>query len=205
MHAENVALRTAMDEVKPLIWFMAAAPAAYLAVYPIWIVSDEPNLLQFAIAFDMAQTFVPVGAFVDERTRRYVQSITRRRLHQPLFRARVLGAYGNRCAMCRLGHATLLDAAHILPDGHPLGTPIIPNGLSLCKIHHAAYDQNFLGVRPDLEVVVRQDVMGEIDGPMLLHGLQGMKGQRLSVPTSRSARPDPDRLEERYSLFIKAG
>lgn len=57
--------------------------------------------------------------------------------------------------MCRLRYSSLLDAAHILPDGHPRGAPVVPNGLSLCRIHHAAYDQNLLGVRPDLVVEVR--------------------------------------------------
>ena len=58
------------------------------------------------------------------------------------------------------------------------GAPVVPNGLSLCKIHHAAYDENFLGVRPDLVVEVRADV-DQIDGPMLRHGLQEMAGYHL--------------------------
>ncbi|MGI8867651.1 MAG: HNH endonuclease [Mycobacteriales bacterium] len=51
-------------------------------------------------------------------------------------------AYETRCAVCRIGHRELLDAAHILPDTHPRGEPVVPNGLALCKIHHAAYDRN---------------------------------------------------------------
>ena len=35
--------------------------------------------------------------------------------------------------MCRLHHEELLDAAHILPDAHPLGLPNVSNGLALCK------------------------------------------------------------------------
>lgn len=136
--------------------------------------------------------------------RAYVERLTRLRLHQPVFRARVLQAYEHRCSMCRLRHAELLDAAHILPDGHPRGQPVVPNGLSLCKIHHAAYDQNFIGVRPDLVVEVRRDILDEIDGPMLTHGLQKMNGERLTAPRQRAARPDPDALEERYETFRSA-
>ncbi|WP_421732959.1 HNH endonuclease [Cellulomonas sp.] len=58
----------------------------------------------------------------------------------------MLLAYETRCAICQLGHGSLLDAAHIVPDGEELGLPTTSNGLSLCKIHHAAYDQNMLGV-----------------------------------------------------------
>jgi len=75
----------------------------------------------------------------------------------------------------------LLEAAHILPDGHPLGEPVIPNGLALCKPHHAAFDRYLIGVTPDLEVTVRLDVLQEIDGPMLRHGLQGFQGRRIHV------------------------
>ena len=52
-----------------------------------------------------------------------------RRLHQATFRERVLHAYRTSCAICRLRHRELLDAAHILPDGHPRGEPVVPNGL----------------------------------------------------------------------------
>ena len=204
-HPENVALRRAYESGLPLIWFVAAASAAYVPVYPIWIVGDEPDQLQFVVAFDTAQRLVPVGEVGDEIQRRYVEHLTRQRLHQPVFRVRVLTAYANQCAICRLRYTSLLDAAHILPDGHPMGTPVVPNGLSLCKIHHAAYDENLIGVRPDLVVEVRSDVSDQIDGPMLLHGLQEMAGVRLIRPQARASRPDPVRLEERYESFRRAG
>jgi putative restriction endonuclease len=204
-HPENVALRRAYERRLPLIWFVAAAPGDYVPVYPIWIVGDEPRQLQFVVAFDLAQRLVAVGDVGDDAQRRYVERLTRMRLHQPVFRVRVLTAYANQCAMCRLRYSSLLDAAHILPDGHPRGGPVVANGLSLCKMHHAAYDANLLGVRPDLVVEVRSDVRKEVDGPMLIHGLQEMAGVRLLRPRSRAARPDPDRLEERYTEFRQAG
>ena len=76
--------------------------------------------------------------------------------------------------------------------------------LSLCKIHHAAYDANILGVRPDLVVEVAPHLLEEVDGPMLTHGLQGMGGTRLLIPRERVARPDPERLEDRYEQFRAA-
>ena len=205
LHPENIALRRACEERCILIWFVATAPGSYLPIDPIWIVADEPSQSQFVVAFDIGQKLVPVGDVGEKNQRQYVERLTRQRLHQPVFRAQVLAAYEHECAMCRLSYPSLLDAAHILPDGHARGTPVVPNGLSLCKIHHAAYDQNFLGVRPDLVVEVRADVRTEVDGPMLLHGLQEMGGVQLVVPRSRSLRPDPTRLEERYEEFLRAG
>ena len=121
------------------------------------------------------------------------------------FRQRVLRAYQLTCAVCRLKHAELLDAAHILPDGHPQGEPIVPNGLALCKLHHAAFDTNIIGIRPDLILEVRKDVLAEIDGPMLQHGLQGMHGQTILVPDRAALRPRREFLDERYELFKRAG
>ena len=204
-HSENVALRRAFEARLPLIWFVATQPGSYVPIYPIWIVADEPGHLQFVVAFDAGQRYAPIGLAVDEEQRRYAEGVTHQRLHQRVFRVRVLDAYRTSCAMCRLRYRPLLDAAHILPDGHPRGSPVLPNGLALCKIHHAAYDANYLGVRPDYLVEVRRDVSEAADGPMLLHGLQEMAGTRLTLPRSVAARPDPDRLEERYEVFRRAG
>jgi putative restriction endonuclease len=116
-----------------------------------------------------------------------------------------LDAYEETCAVCRLRHWELLDAAHILPDKHPLGEPVVPNGLALCKLHHAAFDADILGVRPDLKIEVRHDVLREADGPMLKVGLQGFDGQIITVPRQKSLRPNVDFLAERYERFRKAG
>ena len=205
-HHENVALRMAFRHQLPLIWFVGAyRPGFYFALYPVSVIDDEINQLQFVIALDKAEALWTEGNMLGPDQRFYAERITRERLHQPLFRAQVLQAYQQQCAICRLRHVSLLDAAHILPDGHPRGLPIVANGLSLCKIHHAAYDENILGIRPDLVVVVRGDIRDERDGPMLLHGLQEMDGTHILVPSTRAAQPDRSRLEERYEEFLSAG
>jgi putative restriction endonuclease len=125
-------------------------------------------------------------------------------MHQTSFRERVLRAYRESCSVCQLRHAELLDAAHILPDRHPEGAPVVANGLSLCKLHHAAFDRHILGVNPDYVVEIRQDILEEVDGPMLQHGLKEMAGRKLVVPSSANDRPRREFLEERYGLFRKA-
>jgi putative restriction endonuclease len=139
-----------------------------------------------------------------EARRQYITSSLKIRLHQKSFRERVLKAYQNQCSICRLRHTELLEAAHILPDKHPLGEPIISNGLALCKLHHAAYDKNILGITPDHEIQIRKDILEEIDGPMLLHGLQGFQGCKISTPRASKLKPNPVFLEERYRFFIEA-
>ena len=115
-----------------------------------------------------------------------------------------LVAYREQCCVCRLRHIELLDAAHILPDRHPLGEPAITNGLGLCKIHHSAYDANIIGIDPDARVHVREDVLREVDGPMLKHGLQEVAGVRLVLPAKPELRPNRDFLAERFGRFEAA-
>ncbi|MFQ5669051.1 MAG: HNH endonuclease [Acidobacteriota bacterium] len=125
----------------------------------------------------------------------------RQRLHQQGFRQRVLQAYREHCALCYLRHVNLIDAAHIIPDGEG-GEPTVANGLALCKLHHAAYDGDFLAVRPDYVIEVHPDVLREKDGPMLLHGLQQMHHRSLFLPRSRADQPSPVFLQERYTRFL---
>lgn len=202
-HPENVALRRAFEQRLPLIWFVGVASGQYEPIYPVWIVGDDPQRLEFALALDAAQRLVKPGEGLDSDTRRYVERLTKQRLHQPIFRRQVLLEYADRCTVCNLGHGELLDAAHIIADGKPSGEPVVPNGMAMCKIHHAAFDAEILGVRPDLSLHVRQDVLDEIDGPMLRHGLQDMHNRKLmKLPSRRAARPDATRLEMRYAEFL---
>ena len=203
-HSDNRALREAMRLSVPLIYFVGIASGTYAALYPVWITAEDRARLEFTVAVDEGQRWM-AGIDLAWPDRNYALRLTKQRLHQPVFRTRVLRAYAGTCAICRLRHAELLDAAHILPDGHPLGLPVVPNGLALCKIHHAAYDRNILGIRPDLVVEVQPKVLREIDGPMLRYGLQEMRGVQVTVPRTAAARPDRERLEERYELFRAAG
>jgi putative restriction endonuclease len=137
--------------------------------------------------------------------REYITTTFKRRLHQRAFRERVLLAYRSQCALCRLKHEELLDAAHIIPDTEPDGHPVVPNGLAFCKLHHAAYDHHFLTVTPDFVIEVRRSILEEEDGPMLMHGLKEMHGKEIRVPRERTLHPDPARLEWRYKRFREAG
>lgn len=203
---DNVALRRAGELGLPLVWFVGVGTGVYHVQYPVYVVADDPGALRVTLAIDEAQRWIaPADAGADADRRRYVQRLNKLRLHQPVFRAQVLGAYRQACTICQLQRAELLDAAHILEDGHPRGTPVVPNGLALCSIHHRAFDAHVLGIRPDLVVEIRQDVLDEIDGPMLRHGLQEMAGTRLTLPRPARCWPDPSRLEERYAQFRAAG
>lgn len=200
--AENEGLRAALAQDQPLAWFYGIEPGVFHVISPVYLRREEPEQAQFALALTEAQRLIEPGSVIEERVRRYLIAQTKQRLHQPVFAAQVMRAYQERCAVCSLGHRALLDAAHIIGDAKPRGEPVVPNGLALCKIHHAAYDQNILGIRPDYVVEIHQRLLDEIDGPMLRHGLQGRHHQSLLVlPRAVRDQPDRSRLEERYVEF----
>jgi putative restriction endonuclease len=203
-HHENRGLRDAMRDRVPLIYFHSTVPGHYLAVWPVHIVADDPAQLTFTVAADDPIQIGRQTDDADEDIRRgYITQVTRQRIHQRTFRDRVLQAYRERCAVCRLRHVSLLDAAHIVADSDPEGEPVVSNGLSLCKLHHAAYDGRYFSVRPDYHVEVRRDILEETDGPMLLHGLQEINDVRIELPSRVRDRPDPSRLQLRYEEFLQ--
>ncbi len=206
-HRANRGLREAMRTRTPLIYFKEVHSHRYQAIWPMMILEDYPDSLYVRAVVDPAYSELRPGLSFEDTTlspldlRRYAWSQTRHRLHQSAFRELVVSAYDKRCAICRLNHPELLDGAHIIADSDDRGIPVVQNGLSLCKIHHAAYDQNILGVDADYTVHVRQDILREKDGPMLKHGIQELNGSRLILPRRPADKPDQDRLSQRFEAF----
>lgn len=198
---DNVKLLLAYERKEPLVYFHGVRAGHFVAYYPVYIVHDDPVARNVHVALDETFRFFgdPLHMTGDER--RYADRVVRERLHQPMFRARVLRAYKATCAVCSLKHAELLDAAHIIGDGELGGLAHVTNGLALCKIHHASYDRNLLGISPDYEVRIDRDLLDEVDGPMLRHGLQDMHGRELVLPRRRADWPSRARLAERFAAF----
>src|SRR2546426_5046875 len=114
-HRDNLGLRTAMRRQTPLIYFHGVVQGLYEAAWIVGCRAEEND----RIGAPAAWQFNDPAALTARR--QYVTAVVRQRLHQRGFRQRVLRAYQQRCAICWLRHDELLEAAHILPDGHPLG------------------------------------------------------------------------------------
>lgn len=205
-HYQNQALRAAMVERLPLIWWLGVQGGGYSALYPVYLVGEEAADLQFIVDIDAVPQPDITWPSVDlELDASYRQQLAKMRLHQRPFRAAVLRAYRTSCAVCSFRHGDLLDAAHILEDAAG-GRPVITNGLTLCKMHHAAFDRAILGITPDYEVRINGDILREVDGPMLKHGIQSFHGKPLMIlPESDRQRPDRVLLDARYQQFRQAG
>ncbi len=205
-HSDNKSLRAAMERKLPLIYFKGISKGRYMPIFPAFILQDNPDKLCFSLQVDTRKEII-ANKFNDsdsDLVRRYITSSIRVRVHQQEFRERVLNAYACKCSFCRIRHLPLLDAAHIIPDASERGEPIIVNGLSLCKIHHAAFDANLMGITPDYQIIVKKDLLEEIDGPMLKHGITELHNHKLILPRKANFHPDKDRLAFRFENFIKA-
>jgi putative restriction endonuclease len=199
----NKWLRNAHAFDVPVVYFVGTRRNWYRPEYPTFVELDHPEsrtvLLTFGKMRGPYDEREPVH-IEDMIERRYVLREVKQRLHQVQFRGVVLPAYQDRCTICRLKELSLLDAAHIDADSEPAGLAVVSNGLSLCTIHHRAFDQNLVGVSPDYEVRVSRRLLEDEDGPML-DVLKGFHGQTIHLPARRTQHPDRERLAARFERF----
>jgi putative restriction endonuclease len=202
---DNRALRAAHELQVPLVYFIGTRPGWYKPVFPCYVREDHPTRRTVLVTPGALVGPVDEPAPVpleEEIERRYAVRQTRVRLHQARFRGRVVPAYSSQCAICRLKELRLLDAAHIVGDIDERGEPVVTNGLSLCSIHHRAFDQNLVGVSPDYVVHVSRRLRDDEDGPML-DLLKGFHEAPLHLPSRASDCPDQARLGARFVRFLE--
>jgi putative restriction endonuclease len=203
---DNRALRAAHSLEVPIVYFVGTRPGWYRPEWPVYVTGDDPSARLAMLTpgrmvgpYDEREPILPT----DPLDRRYAVRETRVRLHQTRFRARVLPTYANQCTICRLKETRLLDAAHIVGDTDPRGLPAVTNGLSLCTIHHRAFDQDLVGISPDFEVRVAPMLLEEEDGPML-ELLKKAHATAIQLPRSKALRPDRELLAMRFERFRSA-
>lgn len=201
--ADNRWLREAFENQIPVIYFLGFAPGCYQALVPTFIAGWDSKSLKARVVVGMPDHddfAVPQNA----AERRYALRTVKQRLHQDSFREAVIFAYNGRCAVSGLPEQRLLDAAHIISDkDEQLGQPIVPNGLPLSKIHHAAFDRHLIGVDPDYRLHVSRRLLDQHDGPML-EVLKRLDGEMLRLPSRVKDYPDRNRLAQRFDLFKAA-
>jgi putative restriction endonuclease len=201
--ADNVWLRDAFENGIPIIYFLGIAPNRYQAIVPAFVCGWDAKTLKARVAFGAPDeaAFTPPETALE---RRYSLRLVKQRLHQASFREAVISAYNGRCALSGLPEPLLLDAAHIIVDkDEKLGQPVVPNGLPLSKIHHAAFDSHLIGIDADYRLHVADRLLAQHDGP-LLEALKRLHGGTVHLPNRPQDRPDRDRLAQRFELFKSA-
>lgn len=79
-----------------------------------------------------------------------------RQIRDPLFRKKVYLTYGYRCAFTGI-QLDLIEAAHIIPHSHDLGTDEIQNGICLSPLHHKAYDAGLIYIDEHYHIKINQE------------------------------------------------
>lgn len=202
--SQNQSLREAAEFQIPIIYFVGVQPGLYKPLFPVYLADWHPALLRVKIVFpSLAGSWCRFPAEPDER--RYAMRTVKQRLHQAQFRAVVLDAYSQRCAISGARLAELLDAAHIVPDANEeLGFPVVSNGIALSKLHHAAYDANLLGIDDCGVVHVSHRLESKGAAVGVEYGLKSLAGARIRLPARERDRPDQQRLRQRFDQFRRA-
>lgn len=201
--ADNRWLREAFENQIPVIYFLGIAPGRCQAMVPAYIAGWDAKALKAHVAFGLPnqETLTPPKNALE---RSYALRTVKQRLHQGSFRQAVINAYDGRCALSRIPEPLLLDAAHIIPDkDENLGQPIVPNGIPLSKIHHAAFDAHLIGIDPDYRLHVSDRLLDQNDGPML-EALKLLDSKTIYLPNRTEDWPDQDRLALRFEKFREA-
>jgi len=206
-HWQNQSLRLAMENGLEILYFQGIRPGLYFVDVVVALGESSRRGVELGVLPynkplpDLS--FETISEKLEIELVKYETVKLRKRLHRSEFRQRVMKAYRRQCAVCSLKSEPLLDAAHIIPHSES-GKPEVPNGLSLCKIHHGAYDQNILGISPDYLIHINRDMLSQKDGPMLKHGFQERNQETILLPRKEYDRPDREKLELRFEEFSKA-
>lgn len=139
-----------------------------------------------AEAKGQAEAFAdPLGSDHDARV--WAMRAVAQRRGQPLFRAKLLDAYGGRCAITGCSAVEVLEAAHVLPyKGEH--TNRVDNGLLLRADLHTLFDCQLLWITPDHTVALAPS--------LLATDYAELQGKQLALPASPAHRPNPAHLAE---------
>ncbi|NHX41951.1 MULTISPECIES: HNH endonuclease [Haloarcula] len=110
------------------------------------------------------------------------------------FQEDVKEVYNQTCAVCGSDRMTPdgrpeVEAAHIRPVSEG-GRDVITNGIALCRLHHWAFDNDWISIDDDYTVTVKD--VPEVSG---YEDFVQHQGSRLNLPESDEDRPDKDVIE----------
>lgn len=132
-----------------------------------------------------------------ENEEEYTES--RRRARDSVFVDLVRGAYNRQCAFCRSSRESPagnpeVEAAHIYPKREG-GTDDVRNGISLCKLHHWAFDTGWLSISDEHRILVNE--APECNG---YHEFKQLEERKIRLPDEEEAHPHPMFLEKHREI-----
>lgn len=113
------------------------------------------------------------------------------------FAIKVNDAYDNRCAMCGI-QLGLTEAAHIVPFAHEKSSEDIDNGISLCTLHHRAYDRALIYFDKDFDIHINEIKMKYYEKSGFDSGarkFETLAFDKLIVPKNHALKPNLHNIE----------
>ncbi len=127
-----------------------------------------------------------------ERVYREVEA----RLGQQKFRAKLLDAYDNKCAISQCIQTEVLQAAHIEPYRNDASTNKASNGILLRADIHTLFDLGYISINPDTMSVVVSRTMED-------KNYISYSGKKVFIPAEENFRVKKEFLISHYtSVFI---
>lgn len=129
----------------------------------------------------------------------------KQRRGQDYFRDAVLNNFGGRCGVTQLAVRELLIASHILPWGTHIAERLnVRNGLSLSRLHDAAFDQGLITFDDSLCLVMSPRLKKELPQRAVAENFGAYAGQPLRLPDDAALPELAFLAEHRAKKFRKA-
>jgi putative restriction endonuclease len=108
-----------------------------------------------------------------------------------------------KCAICGLGIAECLQAAHITPYNAASREQRIShkNGLLLCANHHLLFDRHQITISPEGIVLYRSSTPNGSQSELDHTATTQLNGKRAFLPQNERYRPDISALTSHHSIF----
>ena len=122
---------------------------------------------------------------------------------QEYFRDAVLNNFGGRCGVTGLAIRELLIASHILPWGtHPAERLNVRNGLSLSRLHDAAFDRHLIAFDEGLRLLLSPRLKAELSERIVADNFGAYAGEMLNIPDD-AALPEAAFLSTHRTTFFR--
>lgn len=100
-----------------------------------------------------------------ETERKTVSSQLSRKVRDEAFRRKIKKIYNDTCVVCRKKRYTNakypeVQAAHIYPV-EKNGTDDLRNGITLCRLHHWAFDGGLFSITDELKTIVKKELLND--------------------------------------------
>lgn len=129
----------------------------------------------------------------------------KQRRGQDYFRVAVLNNFGGRCGVTQLAFRELLIASHILPWGTHISERLnVRNGISLSRLHDAAFDQGLISFDDNLCLLISPRLKAELSQRAVAENFGAYSGQIMHLPDD-AALPELAFLAEHRAKKFRKG